>query len=155
MRLPARVLVQEHRMGSSVAVVHPRPTPHGGVARVEARAGSAPLVVVSRVGQPGPVDWTGRELALDARNRPNRRTATSATAHIPPARRNGIQSPVPLAIAPPAAGPMTAPSAHAAFMKPNAIPCASLDCSAPSAISANAGVKRTPYALAAITTSGT
>ena len=76
-------------------------------------------------------------------------------AQTPPRARTGIQSPVALAIAPPAAGPTTAPTAQAAFMNPNAMPCASRDCSAPSAISANAGVKSTPYAIAASTISGT
>jgi len=40
-------------------------------------------------------------------------------------------------------------------MTPNAIPWASPAPSAPSAMSANAGVKSTPYAVAASTTSGT
>jgi hypothetical protein len=68
--------------------------------------------------------------------------------------RNGIQSPVAFAIAPPAEGPATAPVAHAALIKPNAIPCARPVFSAPSAISAKAGVKRTPYEIAASTISG-
>ena len=45
-------------------------------------------------------------------------------------------------------------AAHAALIKPNAIPWASPVCSAPSAISASAGVKSTPYATAAITIIG-
>jgi len=69
--------------------------------------------------------------------------------------RNGAMSPDTAAIAPPAAGPTSAPSAHAAFINPNAIPCGSPLRSAPFAMRTNAGVKRTPYAAPAATISGT
>jgi len=57
---------------------------------------------------------------------------------------NGARSPMAPAIAPPAAGPAIAPSAQAAFIIPKAMPCARPAWSAPLAINANAGVKRTP-----------
>ena len=66
----------------------------------------------------------------------------NATAQRTAASTNGTVSLVAAAIAPAAAGPTIAPLAHATFMNPKAIPCGSSASSAPSAISANAGVKR-------------
>ena len=76
------------------------------------------------------------------------RAKTYATAHRTAPSTNGIQSPVALAIAPAAAGPTNAPTAQAALMKPNAMPCGRATFSAPSAIKANAGVKSMPNAAA-------
>src|SRR5207248_8767712 len=60
------------------------------------------------------------------------RTVTGVqTCALPISITYGIQSPVAFAIAPPAAGPATAPVAHAALISPNAMPCASPVCSAP------------------------
>src|SRR5262249_12281222 len=72
------------------------------------------------------------------------RTMANAVVHAAAASTNGIQSPVAAAIAPPAAGPTSAPVAQAAVMKPKAMPCARRAGSAPSASSANAGVKSAP-----------
>ena len=52
-----------------------------------------------------------------------RRTAASAVAQKPAETRNGTTSPVAAATAPPAAGPISAPIAHAAFIRPKAMPC--------------------------------
>ena len=67
----------------------------------------------------------------------------------------GTTSPDAAATAPPAAGPTSAPLAQAAFINPKAIPCGRPTRSAPSAISANAGVNRTPNEPPAAMTSGT
>src|SRR5207244_13648725 len=80
---------------------------------------------------------------------------TSALAQRTPQRTNGIASPPSPAIAPPPAGPTTAPIAPAAFITPNPRPCPRPLSAAPSAISAIAGVKSAPYARLARRTGGT